>query len=400
MINDDNKNDNNQEVKENAETTQKETGTDVEGEKKLGKVIPFESIRETNEEVIQHVNSDIIKPAQAAANDAAESLKAAFEDFKKQLAPLGNSLKELSAALKSGAQAVEKKSEASKSEASAADASNSDEAAKAVEPNDESTDAEKKPDGAAVAAAREAGELVTLGIDKLKSQFSNANFDLKGTVEREFANYADANLKEDEFTVDENGRRVVKVDGKFIQQHANEVIPALIRGTVGNFFKAILGENLIKVAEDKAKADAAKADGETAEANETEIKAQGLKADAEEGKDNGEHEPSKYRVEFDFSHALGDVIRNAQVSPAPATDADKHDRAVGREILIESAKIVEDSLNGKPIENVKERMEEAKERVDKPDSEKTPEEIQAVDEKHKKILELSKQFEKNMNPDK
>ena len=292
MINDDNKNDNNQEVKENAEATQNETGAEAEGEKKLGKVIPFESIRETNEQVIQNVNSEIIKPAQVAANDAAESLKAAFEDFKKQLAPLGNSLKELSAALKAGTQAVEKKAETPKTEAAEEGAAKTDDA------NGENTDADKKPDSAAVAAAREAGELVNLGIDKLKSQFSNANFDLKGTVEREFANYADANLKEDEFTVDENGRRVVKVDGKFIQQHANEVIPALIRGTVGNFFKAFLGENLIKVAEDKAKADAAKAEGETAEAGSEEAKAQGLKANAEEDKENAEHEPSKYRIRF------------------------------------------------------------------------------------------------------
>ena len=390
MFNDDNKNDNNQDVKENAEATQADASSEAEGDKKLGKVIPFESIRETNQEVIQRANGEIIEPAREAAADAAASLKAAFEDFKKQLAPLKDSLKELSSALKAGTEAAEKKAQEN------ADASNADASDDEDKPEEADSTQANETDKEAVAAAREAGELLTLGIDKLKSQVSKAKFDFKGAFEREFANYADANLKEDEYTLDENGRRVVKVDGKFLQQHANEVIPALLRGTVGSFFKAVLGEDLIKTAEDKEKAG-----GDNADAASEEVKAQGLKADVEDANaEDTEKEPSKYRVEFDFSRALGDAIRNAKVSPDATTDEAKHDRAVGREILIESAKIVEDSLNGKSVDDAKERIEEAKERVDKPDSEKAPEDIEAVDEKHKKILELSKQFEKNMNPDK
>lgn len=387
MMNDDNRNDNTPKDNENAKTAQEETGTGSDGDKKMGKVIPFDSISPTNEEVVRQVNSEVLEPAKAAATDAAQSLKAAFEDFKKQLAPLKDSLKEISAALKSGAKDAAKELE--KSNGEAAEAGQGEAAA-----DEAQSEKDKENADAAAAAAREAGQLVTLGLDKIKSQVSKAKFDFKGAVEREFANYADANLKEDEYTVGEDGRKVVKVDGKFMQQHANEVIPALIRGTVGSFFKAVLGEDLIKVAEDKEKS-AEAGDAENAD-NAGDDKARGLKGDGDEV----EAEPSKYKVEFDFSRALGDAIRNAEVAPAPASDEARKDRAVGREILIEGAKIVEDALNGKSAEDAKERLEDAVDRAKQPDAEKSPEDIQAVDEKHRKILELSKQFEKNMNPDK
>ncbi|MBQ9396736.1 MAG: hypothetical protein IJU23_14620, partial [Proteobacteria bacterium] len=96
---------------------------------------------------------------------------------------------------------------------------------------------------------------------------------------------------------------------------------------------------------------------------------------------------------------LANAIRNAKVTPSAETDDEIHSRETGREMLIESARIIEDSLNGNPTDDAKERMEEAVKRVDMDDADKSPEDIQAIDEKHQRILEMSRQFEKNMNPD-
>ena len=358
-MNDDEKMNDGKVVSEESENKAENTAADES--KEMGKVIPFDPKVDTNA---------ALDAAQSALNDAVANMKTAFSDLKKQMAPLADTLREVKTAINEGAQNAKAAAEAQAAERKAkADAEGSD---------------EPKAEDATASAAREAAEVINLGLDKLKKRAANLNFNLKDVLSRELENYADKNLSEDDFTLDENGKRVIKVDGKFMQAHGNEVVPALLRGTVGSFLKAILGSDPIKDAEKKTE------NGE--DATETAKIADIPEADT--------NEPSKYRVEFDFAEALGNAIRNAQVTPAAQTEDEVHSREQGREVLIESARIVEDSLNGKSTDDAKERLEAATKRVDMDDADKAPEDIEAVDEKHQKILEMSRQFEKNMNSDK
>lgn len=370
MMNDDDKLNEGKEIKEVQENASKEAEAETPtedvkedaGEKKMGKVIPFDPQAEANL---------ALESAQSALNDAVASMKTAFSNLKEQMAPLAEGLREIKNTINESAQNAKAAADEAAQERKAAETETADEKA------DETT--ADRAQNAGVAAVKEASELLNLGVEKLKKRSANLKFNLKDVVAKEFEDYADKNLKDGDYIVDENGKRVVKVDGKFMQEHGNEVVPAILRGAVGSFLKAVLGTDPIKNAEKPAEDEALKA------------------ADIKE--DDSARE-SKYHVEFDFAEALGNAIRNAQVSPAAETEEEVHNREQGREVLIESARIVEDTLNGKPAEDAKDRLEAAMNRPDMAEADKAPEDIQAIDEKHQKILEMSKQFEKDMNPDK
>lgn len=390
MMNDDMKDTKNEEVKaedtavkpENAEDSTK-TAEDVtdqtdkttkeseeaaenknENTEELAKVIPFDPKTETDE---------ALKQAQDAVNDAVVNFKNALKDLKAQLAPFAESLKEVKDAIVEGADNAKATIEAAREESKAKEAA-----------EEEKKEQEPKTEDPAVSAARAASETVNIGIDKLKERANNMHFNFKDAIKHEFHEYAKSNLKDDDYTVDENGQKVVKIDGKFMQNHANEVVPALIRGTVGSFLKSLLGTDLLN-------------DDENAE--DAEHKADEENVETEEKIDETPAEAPDYRVEFDFADSLANAIRNAKVTPAAETEDEVQSRETGREMLIESARIIEDSLNGNTTEDAKERLEEAAKRADMDDADKAPQDIEAIDEKHQRILEMSRQFEKNMNPD-
>ncbi len=340
-------------------TDETKTKDAVSGDKKPAKGIVIPLNREDGEEALAE--------AKETLGEAIDNIKTAFAGLKKTLEPLRVGLTDVAGTFKEGAdefrkmtsQAVDKvnHSEGTQEEAK--------EAAQAPE-------AKKSPE---VAAAKEASEAIAAGMNKLKDRASKVNFNLRDSLQKEFEQFADKNLSESDYTVDENGKRVVKVDAKFMQAHANEVVPQLISGAVGSFFKAILGENIMQ----------------TQSAEKTD-------EDADEAKSEEKAE-SKYAVKFDFSGAVSDAIRNATVMPEAQTEDQIHEREQGREVLIESAKIVEDSLNGLSTADAKERIEKAVKRVDMDDADKAPEDIKPIDEKHQKILDLSKQLDQSSHHD-
>lgn len=344
-----------------------------------------------------------------------KTAKSAFEDLKKQLAPLRDGISEVGETLKNlGTENAENADGSEKEprkifvvgEAEAEeDASEGDDEddiedeeddADDVEDEDDADDTEDEDAGASDAdddapgreldmkvvasAAHEASDLLSDGFNKLKSHASNIKFDFKSAISKEFEQYADENLKDADYEVDENGKRVVKIDGKFVQEHASDVVPALIRGAVGSFFKAFLGTDIL--ADESEKRDSDK------EASQAEAAA-----------DKAEEAESKYRVQFDFSNALKDAIRTAKVTPAAETAEEVKDREAGREVLIEGAQLVEDAMNGKSTDDARDRLAAAYKHGSLDESEKAPEEIHAVDEKHQKILDLAKQFENSVSPD-
>ena len=361
----------------------------------LGKVIPFNPDFEPKAAV---------DTMNAALEDVVNNLRTAFSELGKQLAPLREGLKEVSVVLKDSAKELKKSAEVAAEAIKTAetDGANAEEvteeakADKAVEDAASETKAETKPEfeeGSAAAAIRDASDAVAQGIGKMKDRMANTKFDFKGAVSREFESFADAKLKDEDYTIDENGKRVVKVDGKFFQNYGNDVVPALIRGTIGSFLKTLMGEDVMAEADKADKTDSEdKNDSETAEAEVVTEEAK-----TEETADT--QTDSKYRVQFDFSNAFADLLKNAKVSPEVSEKIEERQLDVSRAALIEGGRIVEDVLNGKGTGNIEERVGKAMDEAAKDDSEKAPEDIKAVDEKHKRILELAQQYEHNMNPD-
>ena len=209
---------------------------------------------------------------------------------------------------------------------------------------------------------------------------------MQSVLATEFEHFADANLKEGEYTLDEDGKRVVKVDPAFLQNHGNALIPALLRGTVGSFFRAVLGSDLVPDTE--APKDTAKTTDEPDEAEKAESSA----------------DEKKYRVQFDFASAISNMIQNAQFVATTDSPVSQDDIARSKQVFAESAKIYEEALNGEDVSNAKERLEEAAQLHPTPDSDadqddklaeddKAPDQIQAVDEKHQRILDISREFE-------
>lgn len=338
-----------------AETETEQAATD---DKKPAKGIVIPLNREAGEEALAD--------AKETLGEAIDNIKTAFAGLKKSLEPLRAGLTDVAGTFKEGADEFRKMT------SQAADKVSHAEGTQEAKETSAEPEVRKSPE---VLAAKEASEAIASGMNKLKERASNVNFNLKESLQKEFEQFADKNLSESDYTIDENGKRVVKVDAKFMQAHANEVVPQLISGAVGSFFKAILGENIMQTQS-----------AEKAEESESE----------DQSKDKAE---SKYAVKFDFSGAVKDAIRNAQVMPEAQTDEQIHEREQGREVLIESAKIVEDSLNGLSTADAKERIEKAIKRVDMDDSEKAPEDIKPIDEKHQKILDLSRQLDQSSHRD-
>ena len=329
----------------------------------------------------------------AALQDVVNNLRTAFSELGKQLAPLREGLKEVSVVLKDSAKDLKQSAEEAAQAVQNAENKVDDAENKVDDAESKNDETEARPEleeGSAAAAIRDASDAVIQGLGQVKERIANTKFDFKGAVSREFESFADANLKDEDYTVDENGKRVVKVDGKFVQNYGNDVVPALLRGTIGSFLNTLFGENIMSNAEKAA-------DAENVETHTEDNSAENTDAISENAEDAKQE--SKYRVQFDFSNAFADLLKNAKVSPEAAEKIDEKQMEVSRAALIEGGRIVEDVLNGKGTGNIEDRVGKAMEEAAKDDSEKAPEDIKAVDEKHKRILELAQQYERNMNPD-
>lgn len=347
-----------------AEDAEQAGNAETSDDKKLGKVIPFDAAAQANLEVIA---------AKEALDDAVRNLKTAFGDIKTQFAPLIASIKDT-------AETIRKSRLADKPDPSSAPSGETP--AEDIKP--EQTAAEKpKTEQFSVELSRETTEAITQGIQKLKSRMTPENLNLKGILSDEFEAYADRRLTDADYTVDDDGNRVVKIDGAFMHAHGNDMIPELLRGTLGTFLRNILGSNVVAIETD--------ASGDKSET-------QDQTADAE----HKSEENSKYRIKFDFADTLSEIIQNAKIVPkegeAPI-DAEALDRS--KAIVIEGTKMTEDALNGIPVTDAAQRLEKAVEEADKkrdPDYQ-SPEDIEAMNEKHRKILEMAKDFERSMSKD-
>ena len=386
------------------------------GEKKAGKVIPFDTAAEV---------SVALDEAKDALDEAVDGVKSAFDELKKQLEPFRNGFADVANAIREGIEKAEKKAglddnaESDEKADDAEDAKDKDDANENAEPSDAENDAdgEAKTEGtrrnmaqdveSIVETAKDASELLIAGIDKIKAYAENVKIDLKGSWSHEFEQFADEKLTEQDYEVDETGKRVVKVDSKFFQDHASEVVPALLRGTAETLLKAFLGEDALKKKENEANAESGEArnlqDSPNADADAEDAAGDQESVEESAAGEESVQKESKYRVEFDFSNSLSRALHKA------AADADENakeesaeEQGAGQSVLVESVKIVEDTINhGQAPVDIQERLEKAAARAShEDDSGKAPEEIEAVDEKHRRILELSKQFEKSMNPDK
>ncbi len=347
-----------------AENAEQDGDAETSDEKKLGKVIPFDAAAQANLEVIA---------AKEALDDAVRNLKTAFGDIKTQFAPLIASIKDTAETIRKSRLADKPNQSSSPSgENSAEDAES------------EKTDAQPpKTEQVSVELSRETTEAITQSIQKLKARMTPENLNLKGILSDEFEAYADRRLTDADYTVDEDGNRIVKIDGAFMHAHGNDMIPELVRGTIGAFFRNILGGNAAEIETD-------------ASGNNPETQTSSAGAE-QKFEDN-----AKYKVKFDFADTLSEIIQNAKIVPKDGEaqiDAQALDRS--KAIVIEGTKMTEDALNGIPVTDAAQRLEKAVEEADKkhdPDYQ-SPEDIEAMNEKHRKILEMAKDFERSISKD-
>ena len=98
------------------------------------------------------------------------------------------------------------------------------------------------------------------------------------------------------------------------------------------------------------------------------------------------------------------MIQNAQFVATTDSPVSQDDIARSKQVFAESAKIYEEALNGADVSTATHRPDEAAQLHPTPDSDadqddklseddKAPDQIQAVDEKHQRILDISREFE-------
>lgn len=371
------------ETPQSVEQTANETQNTQEEQPKLAEIIEFDpNAKPTN----------TLGSAQEALDDAIKGLKSAFSDIKTQFAPILEGLKEASNVIR------ESTGEAAKNLSEMVSSATETPQETDAQTTDHTDAKEQKAEDPAVTISRETSAAIAESINQLKKRAEGGKLNLGNILSSEFEHYADEKLTDKDYTVDENGKRVVKLDGAFIQAHGDEMIPTLIRGTVGTFLKTLLGDNIMAQVEQAQRGD----DEETTTSDAIEDATETTKSEEnattiEETAEDVTRE-KKYRVEFDFANAVSDIVKNARIVPNRdiKTPEDEKDLAVSKEVIIETSHIAEDLLNGKPVDTDA-RMQAAFDRAET--QEKRPEEIEAIDDKHRRILELSKQFEEKMASD-
>lgn len=370
------------ETPQSVEQTASETQNTQEEQPKLAEIIEFDP----------NAKPANTLSAQEALDDAIKGLKSAFSDIKTQFVPILEGLKEVSNVIR------ESTGEAAKNLSEIVSSATETSQETDAQTTDHTDEKEQKTEDPTVTISRETSAAIAESINQFKKRAEGGKLNLGNILSSEFEHYADEKLTDRDYTVDENGKRVVKLDGAFIQAHGDEMIPTLIRGTVGTFLKTLLGDNIMAQVEQAQRGD----DEETTTSDASEDATDTAEPEEnttiiEETAEDVTRE-KKYRIEFDFANAVSDIVKNARIVPNRdiKTPEDEKDLAVSKEVIIETSHIAEDLLNGKSVDTDA-RMQAAFDRAET--QEKRPEEIEAIDDKHRRILELSKQFEEKMASD-
>ncbi len=363
-------------------------------EEKIADVIDFEEAREKKEaeNTDSTANSEPI-----SLGEAIEGIKEMFASLRAQMEPVRHTINDLIDASKAGVASAREKMGLDE-EGEPKDAANDeadtvkDEAASSLSSNDEDKEAKDIIDGgferakAAMTAeqetVKETSEVINLAYERLKRQGIEKKIDLQNVIREQFEAYADKNLTDKDYTIDENGKKVVKLDAKFMQEHGMDAIPTVLGGiahsVVGTLFGDVLG-----IQPDKPK--------------DEEVASDEAGTDASDASSATKDEP-KYKVQFDFAKLLGEAIKGAKISSVKSSetgetiDYDNKDAAVAREVASKGAQLMEDVLNGKEPDESLSKIEGVIKEAQAPAS-LTPEEITPVDEKHQRILDLAKEYD-------
>jgi hypothetical protein len=324
------------------------------GEEKLAKIIPFDPDTPIGETSNSTNDSDV------SLDDLIGTLKSAFGDLKKELEPLKDSFMELMQAMRTELTEVTDEVKAATEETLKAKLNASE------SPNAPSQDAQTTND------------IVSLGLNVFQKEADKTGEDLHTIVSREFAQFADQKLAEDEYQTDENGKRHVVINQAFLKRHSDDVIPSLIRGTLDRIVDVLIGDPKLD------------------EAIATLLGEPVVVANAEKPADvQPQHD---YEVQFDLADNWAEAMRNLKVPHIPGTPNDDPQAPARtariRGLFTEGGQILEDALNGKKIGDTGERLRVAAERA-----ERSAQPADALTEEQIRVIELSKQYEKSMNPD-
>ncbi len=324
-------------------------------------------------------------------NEAISTIKTAFTEVKSSLEPLAATLKEMTAAAQQGAEQAKARVDAEEQGKSFAEMSDTERVKQRIKDAANGVSDAKK-------TASQVGEIVNLSLERLKRQGVEKKIDLKSVVQNEFESYADKNLKDGDYETDENGKKVVTVNAKFLQEHS-EVIPNIIGGVANSFVRTLFGDVLgIQEVIDRAnQPDGAQNADDAKKADDAEKADQAVEAEKlveqNPAADDQKSDP-KYRVQFDFAKLFGNIIKSATLTTNGAKPAEGEEETI-REVSAKSAILLENTLNGKPTD-LNDLQINAQ--PPKPDS-LTPEEIQPLDEKHQRILDLAKEYDQALKGD-
>ena len=327
----------------------------TQGEDKLPPVIPFDSSDSKSKDTEQE---------EASLEELLGTLKSAFGDLKKELAPLKDSFLELIQAMRENLAEVTKEvqdatEESLKTKLSEQNAQNASSASDAKATND----------------------VLSLGLEVFKNKADATGDNLHTIVSREFAQFADQNLTEDDYKTDENGKRHVVIDSAFLQKHGSDFLPSLIKNTLDNIVKKLFGDANFEAV--MAQAYGTKDAADDAEKPET------AEASA----------PShEYDVELDLADNWTEAMRNVKVPPLPNAQNDNAESPARteriRELFIEGGRIIEDAINGKSVGDTADRLRIAASRARNATAD------DSLTDEQMRILDSTKKFENAMNPDK
>ncbi len=322
----------------------------TQSEDKLPPVIPFDSGDSQSKDAEQD---------DASLEELLGTLKSAFGDLKKELAPLKDSFIELMQAMRENLAEVTKEVQ---------DAAEESLKTKLSEQN-------------ASSDAKATNDILSLGLEVFKNKADATGDNLHTVVSREFAQFADEKLTEEDYKIDENGKRHVVINSAFLQKHGTDFLPSLIKNTLDNIVKTLFGDANFEAVMAQAYGSKTAAD-----AAETPEKA----ADAAPS-----HE---YDVELDLADNWTEAMRNVKVPPLPNAQNDNSESPARteriRELFIEGGHIIEDAINGKSVGDTADRLRIAASRA------KNATADDSLTDEQMRILDSTKKFEDGMNPDK
>lgn len=321
-----------------------------QSEDKLPPVIPFDS----GDSKPNDDNKD-----DASLEELLGTLKSAFGDLKKELAPLKDSFIELVQAMR------ENLAEVTKEVQDAAE---------------ESLKTKLNEQNATASDAKATNDILSLGLNVFKNKADATGDNLHTIVSREFAQFADQKLTEDDYKTDENGKRHVVINSAFLQKHGTDFLPSLIKNTLDNIVKALFGDSDFEAIMSKAYGPESAAQS------------------AEKPENAEAPEPSHdYDVKLDLADNWTEAMRNVKVPHLPDAqndDAESPERTERiRELFIEGGRIIEDAINGKSVGDTADRLRQAASRAQKPAAD------DSLTEEQIRILDSTKKFENAMNPD-